>query len=326
MNKKIATLLFICAAFLLNACQKNIDIFVPDAGQTNGADSTWYNTVSSSMPVIALRTSLSLPVVKDSFELSTSNYTTLTVNDAQFIFPPHCLVNAAGQVIVGKIYAEVQIIKKRGDMVLANKPTTSNGSILISAGEIFIALRKDGQELKIAPNTTIQIRYTDLPVNPSMNLFFGDESNPLSLNWVPNQDTINKIVPAQQVYEIITNHLRWINCDYFYDTTNIARSLVSAKLPSNYTNANTAAYLVFKDMRSVLAMGADVAERRFITGKVPNGKLATVVVISKQGNDYFLGKETITTGLNIGTTNVLKVTLSPVKTSLADIKLYLATL
>ena len=83
---------------------------------------------------------------------------------------------------------------------------------------------------------------------------------------------------------------------------------------------------MFKELRSVLKMNADVTERRFISGKVPNGKGAIVVAISKQGNDYFLGKETITTGVNITASNIQKVVLSPVKTSLADIKAYLATL
>ena len=326
MNKKIVTILFISIAFLLNACQKSTDIFVPDATANNGLDTSWYTTVTTSMPVASLRTSLLLPVIKDSFEISASNYTTLTVNDALFTFPPHCLINTAGQTVTGKIYTEAQVIKKKGDMILVNKPTSANGSMLVSAGEIFISLKKDGQELKLAPNTSIQIRYVDLPVNPSMNLFFGDETIPLSFNWIPNQDTANKIAVAQQAYEILTNHLRWINCDYFYDTSNITRSYVSANLPSNYTNANTAVYLVFKEIRSVLAMGADVPERRFISGKIPNGKTATVVAISKQGNDYFLGKESITTGINLGNTNTQKITLSPVKTSLADIKTYLATL
>ena len=67
-------------------------------------------------------------------------------------------------------------------------------------------------------------------------------------------------------------------------------------------------------------------EKRFISGKVPNGKAAVVVAISKQGNDYFLGKETITTGINVTTANNQRVLLSPVKTSLADIKLFLSTL
>jgi hypothetical protein len=74
-------------------------------------------------------------------------------------------------------------------------------------------------------------------------------------------------------------------------------------------------------------MYADVPERRFVSGKVPNGKAAIVLAISKQGNDYFLGKETITIG---GTTTPStinqRVQLSPVKTSLADIKSFLATL
>jgi hypothetical protein len=212
-------------------------------------------------------------------------------------------------------------------MVLMNKPTSSNGNMLVSGGEIFIRILKDGKELQVAPNAKIYIRYSDIPVNPLMKLFFGDESNPLRFNWIPNTDTANNNVGAgQQVYEIFTNHLKWINVDYFYDTAGIARSIVSAQLPSNYTNANTSVFLVFRDLRSVLGMYGEVPEKRFVSGKVPNGKVAMVVAISKQGNDYFLGKETITTGVNVTTSNVQKVLLNPVKTSLADIRLYLATL
>ncbi|MGF2412463.1 hypothetical protein [Ferruginibacter sp.] len=327
MNKKIATILLIGGALFLNACQKSSDIFVPDPGQLNAPDTTWSNTIATSAPVFSLQTNLKIEPLKDSFEVNNTIATILTASGVQVTFSPNCCVSSTGQTVTGKVYAEVLLIKKKGDMVLMNKPTTSNGSMLVSGGEIFIRLMKDGKELQLAPNAKIKITYTDVPVNPNMKLFFGDESNPLQFSWLPNTDTANNSVTAgQQLYEIYTNHLRWINVDYFYDTTGIARSTVSTQLPSNYTNANTSAFLVFKDLRSVLAMHGDVPEKRFITGKVPNGKIATVVAISKQGNDYFMGKELITTGVNVNTANNQKVILSPVKTSLAEIKLFLATL
>ncbi|MGG9962040.1 hypothetical protein [Ferruginibacter sp. SUN106] len=325
MNKKIVTILLISTAFLLNACQKNTDIFVPDAGQLNGADTTWNTTVPTTAPVFSLQSSLLSEPVRDSFEINANTVTITASNGLQITFPPLSCVTLAGLPVTGKVYVEARLVKAKGDMILLNKPTTSNGRMLVSGGEIFISISKNGQPLQLAPNVKIYVRYADAPTNQQMKLFFGDESVAGQFNWIPNTST-DTLGIGSQFYELAISHLRWINCDYFYDTATITRSQVSASLPSNYTNANTTAFLVFKDFRSVLRMNAEVPERRFITGKVPNGKAAVVVVISKQGNDYFLGKETITTGVNANTNNVQKVTVTPVKTSLADIRAYLATL
>jgi len=327
MNRKFITILSLAGTLLFTACQKDIDVFVPDAGQLNAADTAWYATITSTMPVATLQTNLLIEPVRDSFEIVSSTAPSVLINGGiQYTFSPLCCVSTAGQVVTGKIQVELLIIKKKGDMVLMNKPTTSYGNMLVSAGELFVRLKKDGQEVQLAPNAKIQIRYVDLPTNPAMKLFFGQELN-TGFNWASNTDTANNFIYiTPQVYEIVTNHLHWINLDYFYDTTGVARSTVSTRLPSNYTNANTTAFLVFKEIRSVLRMNADVPERRFITGKVPNNKTATVVVISRQGNDYFLGKESVTTGLNVNAAGNQNVNITPVKTTLADIKTYLATL
>jgi hypothetical protein len=329
MNRKFLIPSFIISSCIFfTACQKNIDVFVPDSGQLNAADTAWYSTVTTAMPVAALQTSLLAEPVKDSIEISSANFAYLTTSAGlQCGFPPLCCVNAAGQTVTGKIQVELFVIKKKGDMVLMNKPTSSNNRMLVSAGEIFIRLKKDGQEINLVPGAKVQIRYVDLPISSSMKLFFGEEPAAGQFNWIPNADSINNFVNyGQQVYEITTNHLRWINLDYFYDTTGITRTAVSVKLPSNYTNANTTAFLVFKELRSVLRMNAEVNERRFISGKVPNGKTAWVVVMSKQGNDYFFAKESVTTGLNVTTSGVQSISLTPVKSTLADIKTWLATL
>lgn len=328
MRKKLFIAFLLAGCLFFTACQKNIDIFVPDAGQLNSADTTWQATISSSMPVAALQNSLLIEPVKDSVELTTANFSYLTTsNGLVCAFPPLSCVNSTGIAVTGKIHVELFIIKKKGDMVLMNKPTTSNGAMLVSAGEIFVRLKKDGQEITLAPGAKINIRYADFPVNNNMKLFFGEERANGIFNWVANADTLNNFVSyGTQVYEITTNHLRWINLDYFYDTSGIARSAVAVKLPSNYTNTNTTAFLVFKDIRSVLRMNADITERRFVTGKIPQGKAAWVVVMSKQGNDYFFSKESITTGLNTTINGTQTISLTPVKSSLTDIKTWLATL
>ena len=165
----------------------------------------------------------------------------------------------------------------------------------------------------------INIRYDDPVPSTLMTLFTGQE-NPV-FNWLPNMDTTNMIIPGSQSYYIITNRLRWINCDYFYDTSN-ANIIVSAGLPSNYTNANTIAYTVFNDIRSVIGMYGDANTRKFSTGRLPANKSVTVIVISKQGNDYYLGHEQAVTGTMPGTINQ-QVIVHPVITSLDNIKAYL---
>ncbi|MBS1511124.1 MAG: hypothetical protein JST86_09800 [Bacteroidetes bacterium] len=327
MTKKIITILIICSAFMLNACQKNVDVFVPDSGQTNGPDTAWVSSITATMPVASLQTTLVFQPVRDSFELPATGSTPITylAPDAQLIFPPHCFVTANGTVVTGKVYIDVQVIKRKGDMVLLNKPTISNGNMLISAGELFIRVMQNGQELQLAPNARYTIRYVDLPIITGTKLFFGDESSAPRFNWLPNTSSIDTLVAGTQVYEITCTHLHWVQPAYPVDISSVASSVISAKLPTNYTNANTTAFLVLKDYRTVLGMYGELSARTFNSSKVINGKAATVVVISKQANDYYLGKENITTGVN-ATANVQSVNVTPIKTSLADIRAFLANL
>ncbi len=318
--KKIITILLIAGAFLFNACQKNIDAFVPDP-LTNAPDTNWYSIITDTMPVTALQNDLKIQPTADSFEVN-NTAADRNIGGMQLLFTPNCCTNTTGQAITGKVNVEALLIKNKGDMVLMNKPTSSNGQLLVSGGEIFITLHQNGQPLQLAPNAWLAIRYADAVPDSKMKLFYGDETNPQQFNWIPSRDSLSA---TNQFYEIVSSKLRWINCDYFYDTTGTTRSTVSAHLPFNYTNANTEIFLVFNNIRSVLGMYGDVAEKKFISSKVPGNLPATVVAISKQGNDYFLGKEQIITGANITLGNQ-KVSLTPIKTSLADIKAFLATL
>jgi hypothetical protein len=321
--KKIVAIFLIAGAFLFTACQKNLDAFVADPF-VNKPDTNWYNIITSTMPVTALQNDLKIKLAADIFEVNNSAVN-VTISGMQLSFPANCCTNSGGQAVTGKVNIETLLIKNKGDMVLMNKPTSSNGQLLVSGGEIFISLSQNGQPLQLAPNSQVYIRYADVAPDPKMKIFFGDETNPAQFNWIPSTSFRDSIFAGNQFYELVSSKLRWINCDYFYDTTGTIRSTVSAHLPFNYTNANTETFLVFKNIRSVIGMLADVPEKRFVSSKVPNNLAVTVVAISKQGNDYFLGKEQITTGVNITAGNQ-RVSLTPVKTSLADIKTFLGTL
>lgn len=211
-----------------------------------------------------------------------------------------------------------------------NKPTTSNGRLLFSGGAAFVSMKKDGQELKLAPGIKIQLRFpaeTGSSIYPN-RLYTGDESNPDRFNWLLNTDPNTSLGIGLQNYEIQSNRLRWISCDSLYDTTGAILTTLKTELAPQFTNANTTAYIVMRDYRSVIAMYGDVGSHKFVSSaRLPINKEVTIVVISHQGNDYFMDHRTVLTGItSTNPGNIQAVTMNPVITTLTNIRNYLSTL
>lgn len=327
MSIKKYILLLFAGTFVLNACQKDIDVFIPDPGQTNGPDTSWHLTVTANMPVNELKNSLAEAPYLDSFQVNAATATVLTPSGLVITFPPFACANGTGQPITGKVNVEVLLVKNKGNMIRLNKPSTYNDSLLVTAGQIFITLWQNGQLVQLAPNIKINVRYADLPINQQMSFFTGDESNTAHFNWMPDSDPVNnKVLPGSQAYEIYTNRLRWISASHTYNMNNTAAVKIKANIASYFTNANTIAFAVFKDFRSVVELKPDLNMRSFVSGNLPVGKNITIVVISKQGNDYYLGHETTTTQTVTTSPLMQSVQVVPVKKQLPEILSYLATL
>ena len=329
MKIKAFILILFAGALCLNACQKDVDIFVPDPGQLNGPDTSWQNTVTASMPVSILKSNLSQePVYLDSINVNANIATVTTPFGIQVNFPPNCCTTGAGQSVTGKVQVEIMVIKKKGDMIRHNKPSTWNDSMLVTAGQIFIQLKKEGQVLQLAPGVRINVRYNDLPVNTQMKFFIGDETNPQHFNWLPTPTpSLDTIVMGTQSYELYTKQQRWISIATLFDVNiTTPKVRVSADIAPYFTNANTVAFTVFKDVRSVVAMKGDLSTRKFITGKLPVGKQVTVVVISKQAGNYYLGYESAVTQSPAANVLTQHVRVVPIKKSLPEILAYLSTL
>lgn len=327
MSKKIFILILFAGSLFLNACQKDIDVFVPDPGQLNGPDSSWQNTITAIMPVSVLKSSLLTEPYLDSINVNANIATITTPLGIQLNFPPNCCVNAASQPVTGKVEVEIQVVKKKGDMIRLDKPSTYNDSMLITAGQFFIRLKKEGQPLQLAPGVRFNINYVDLPTNQQVKFFVGDESNAQAFNWLPTPEpNLDTITITQQSYQVYTKRLRWISIAQQVEINTVAKVSVVADMANYFTNANTIAFTVFKDLRSVVAMRPDLNTRKFITGRLPVGKAITVVVISKQGNDYYLGTESAVTQNPASNPSVQQVHVVPIKKSLAEIVSYLNAL
>jgi hypothetical protein len=327
MNKKIIILILFVSGLFLNACQKDIDVFVPNPGQLNGPDTAWQNTITATMPVSILKNILLTAPYLDTINVNANIATVATPFGMQVNFPPNCCVNGANQPVSGKVDVEIQVVKKKGDMIRLDKPSTYNDSMLVTAGQLFIKLKKEGQPLQLAAGIRFNINYIDQPTNPQVKFFMGDETNSQAFNWLPTPEpNLDTIIITPQSYQIYTKRLRWISFSQPFEMNTIAKVSVVADMAAYFTNTNTIAFTVFKDVRSVVAMHANLSTRKFVTGKLPVGKAITVVVISKQGDDYYLGYESAVTQTPSFNPTIQQVHVVPTKKSLAEVLAYLNTL
>lgn len=324
MKTKIILFYLAITAMVISSCQKDTDIFIPDTTSV-GLDTNWVSAVTDLSPISEVKKLLRKEIVIDSIDAAAGG-TFQTAEGLTVTVSSNSLQLLNNQPATGKIYVETLLIKQRGDMVRHDKPTTSFGRVLISGGEVFIRLRKESEELHLAPGKTIYIKYNESNPTSLMKLFYGDESNPEKFNWLPpTLNSRDSVFASSQGYEIVSERLRWINCDYFADSSGV-RVNVIASLPADFTNANTSVYLVFKDIKSVVGMYGDATSKKFSSPKVPLGKSAVVISITKKGtNSYYLGSQNITTGQTILSGNQV-VPLKPQPTSITDIKAFLATL
>ena len=325
------TLVYLIAVlFSLSACQKNLDTLIPDSPSPG---TTWYNTIPDTAPVNSLKASLKLELQSaDSFTVFSSGTTGYSGGsfDLFFSIPQGALMNdASGQTFSGMAYIKTLLLKTKGDFIKMGMPTTSNGSLLVSGGAFYVSLKDaNGNNLSISPNHNIGVTFNDTPVFQQMKVFHGNQVAPSGFNWLPAADTqLNQVSAGTNFYITYTNKLDWVGCSYSYDNTGsgTVQTRVAIDLPSYYTNANSIVYLAFDDMKSVIELSGDAVTRQFRSPLIPVGKQATIVVMSKQANDYFLGStQTITTTAAQG--GFQNVTMNSTISSLPEIKSYLSTL
>ena len=87
MRKIYIITILIATLFILNACKKDSEVFVPDPGQITGPDTNWYASITTLMPVNDLQKSLFLSPDIDSIDVSNNADTIHSASGLQCIFP-----------------------------------------------------------------------------------------------------------------------------------------------------------------------------------------------------------------------------------------------
>ena len=315
-----------CTIMLMvfSSCQKNVDAFIPDNFQII-ADTVWQINVPSNAPVFSLKSDLRMARVTDSFSYSNPNFS-FSTGAISLTIPPYSLVKSNGIVTSGLVQRESLLTVKKGDFITNGISTTSNDKLLVSGGVFYLNLKNSSENLSIAQGNKITVKFNASNLYAYNRIFNASPDSANGFNWFVNTDTaFNKSGVTATGYELQTNKTQHVQTAHFMELAGIAQTVLMVKLPINYTNTNTTSYVSFNDETCVAGLKANVALRTFISPILPVNRLVTVVVISKQAGDYYLGSLQTTTTIN-GSSPSAAVFVMPVKRSLDYIKNFLSTL
>lgn len=306
--KKNITILW-AAILILSSCKKDSIIFVPDPGYQ--LDSAWVNTISDQSKIAECVKNIFPPVpLTDTAEILLKDTTIIRRELFDIIIPPGTLKGSSTGDVSGKVNFNLFLLQKKGDFIRLQQSTINNEHFLLnSGGGFFIRFFRGTEELNIIPGKNIIVRYNDLLPLQNMKVYYGTDNiistTPVntSTGWTSSLTSANIYVkPVQRKfnntssygYEISTDRLRWVNAGLNTSTSTGLINL-SVYVPDLFSNANTQAYIVFKDSRIIVKLNGDAGSKKFTAPNIPLNKSALIITISKVAQDYFLGTQEIIT-------------------------------
>jgi hypothetical protein len=248
-------------------------------------------------------------------------------------FYPQSFVTSSGQIVTGQITVELREILTANDMVLSKITTTSNGQLLVSAGQIYLRAFLGTEELHVNPASRpdVTIRTHNGISPPPMNVFYGQVTTSdsiigdWSINWVI-ADTLNTPMqissfpgPARPAYfyNFPIDSFNYINCDHFYQAGS-QLSDITVILPEQYKDSNSAVQIIIPSINSVAACRSSASTQ--FHGTIPVGLDVQIVIISKIDDQYYyeIIPTTITKNLVINS-NPQSATLSQIQTAIRNL-------
>ena len=257
---------------------------------------------------------------------------TITVPDNVTVtIPANACVNLLNKPCTGKLDVEILILRKKGDFIAYNLPTSSLGRQLISGGVVYVKVRQNGQEVKLALGKAIKVSYVMTEPDNQMQLFDGKIDGRFKFDWLPisllgtgvvlpNISVWTDSSRQRKGYNLVLDRFGLINCDKFSgDSTNF-NTKFSVTLPETFTNVNTSVYVAFKNMNSVLALSGDARTKTFVaSGRgLPIGRAVTIVTMSYIRDKFYFAKQEVT--IQSTTTAGQSIKLIPVVMEKEEIK------
>lgn len=338
--KKYLLILICLPAILFTACKKELsDNFITYSNHPLN-DTAWvkhFSTTGSINDFFDLIQPNKLLI--DSFNAKTGG--TVSFGDSiSLTFPPNALLTQAGTGLPSDMVKLIVLpLRKKGDFVKFFKPTTTaDGSILETGGGLYVRAFCGDNEVTLAPGVRVKIRFTDVDIpKPNMQAFYGKESIPFLVkgidtanSWFRDSDTSylplwstptnNPPTTIYYGYELNAMNLRWMSAERYIDSS-LPKVKVTAILPPNFTNKNTAVFAVFTNQKTVVNLNGDYPSRSFFANKIPLKTAMKLISFSKIGGEFYIGVTNISSVEAVTSYKIL-----PEKESFQDLLEYLNSL
>jgi hypothetical protein len=287
----------------LMSCGKDIDLFIPKTNQAGtGNISRLMARLQSDMEG-DISTTRSCPCHGNiTFEID---------KDLVLDIPPDFVDLNLYPCTNGYFNLSVTVCDRKGEILVSGIPTVSEGKLLESRIEFNVQVSDGPIPVRLAHDKQLRFMVNDPDPRERMELFYGSgdkwiqaDQNPntwdnvFNSEWWIQEDSTQTIISGFG-YECFSDSMKWINVDVFFEVPADQRTMVCITLPEEFTNTNTAVFLVFDDYRSILALRGDPEIKQFCEpyAATPIGFRATFVVMSEMGENeyYFASKHTTIT-------------------------------
>ncbi|NJN34578.1 MAG: hypothetical protein HC817_10310 [Saprospiraceae bacterium] len=191
--KKLVFCIFCIAIFIgLDSCKQDLDEVVPTGSviipkdtlrkdtvpRSTPKDTVWEKESSLTSTGIKLKIDTLLDQVKKvnierKISVNQENVLRLTAEKLFVLLPKDFCTTLDNKPVTGQVDVTVKILRTKGDLLLENRPTVSNGRLLISGGVVFISASSNGAALKVANGKRIRIAYDMPSPDPQMSFLKG---------------------------------------------------------------------------------------------------------------------------------------------------------
>ncbi len=244
-----------------------------------------------------------------SFSLEANQDNTITAaNGTEINIPANSFADASGNAVTGTVNLNLKELLSKANMVLSNKPTMSNGELLVSTGALFLNPTQDDQNLAFS-NLVETIIPKTLDFDPFEGfhlLTSGSNSNlGTALNWsIGDQNSFEEM---NEGFNITSNKVNWMSIGKLYDS-NTSTISVNPVGYGIYVDDQTA-FLVYKNINAVQQAKA-VVGAPIIFENVPENQDAILFVLGMDPHNFFVGVQNLTTSSNELNIN-LNVAITP---------------
>lgn len=256
---------------------------------------------------------------KQVFTFQPNTYFDVIGNDGTIIkIMPNSFKDGNGNNVTSTISFELIEVLSFNDMIKTGVTAQSPNDLFISGGQLKMTASSNGQEVYLKEGYPLDIYVPTVNLDPQMRIFEGAENNDSTVVW--NQtaldtatvnlitDTINGTNPVSYYNFLYANpNLNWINCDYFYNSTN-PKTFVTINLQGNQTIENTVVFIYFEQFNSVLTLHGEIVngQHRFVIppgySGIPININASIFAISKIDEQFYYNKTDFLVSENYSTT------------------------